>query len=371
MALILAMPHSSAFLSPGVPVTREPTSSLNSVRYSNACESISPSPAIFTSAGFVPSSSGPFGAGLLSARSVCAPNPHRPSVTTATPVKTLRIHPLLAPLAHTNSTTHSDALLTNPFQAGLLSCYSGGPNRSSRLHRVRWLRALCEICVELSMCLSPARTPSVVPGEQRGLNSALYAFRLQPYTPNVGAIGLPGLQHHFLRTVAILCSFVALFPAAALPQQLPQTEKSEPKPSAEKAPENPAQIELLETRIRFEANGDSRKEVHARVHINNELGVRQFARLNFDYNRSFESVEIPLVHITHPSGGSADILPSAITDNPNPSASSASSPATLSNTASSPPFRTIPSPPTSGSIIPSIAPASSQKKSSNSTSQAT
>ena len=157
-----------------------------------------------------------------------------------------------------------------------------------------------------------------MPGEQRGLNSALYAFRLQPYTPNVGAIGLPGLQHHFLRTVAILCSFVALFPAAALPQQLPQTEKSEPKPSAEKAPENPAQIELLETRIRFEANGDSRKEVHARVHINNELGVRQFARLNFDYNRSFESVEIPLVHIAHPSGGSADILPSAITDNPNP-----------------------------------------------------
>ncbi len=131
-------------------------------------------------------------------------------------------------------------------------------------------------------------------------------------------MGLPGLLHHFLRTVALLCSWVAFFAAAALPQQLPQTEKSEPKPSAEKAPENPAQIELLETRIRFEANGDSRKEVHARVHINNELGVRQFARLNFDYNRSFESVEIPLVHITHPSGGSADILPSAITDNPNP-----------------------------------------------------
>ena len=80
----------------------------------------------------------------------------------------------------------------------------------------------------------------------------------------------------------------------------------------------PAQIELLETRYRFEANGDSRKEVHTRAHINSELGVRQFARLNFDYNLSFENVEIPLVHITHPSGGTADILPSAITDQPNP-----------------------------------------------------
>ena len=157
-----------------------------------------------------------------------------------------------------------------------------------------------------------------MPGEQRGLNPVLYAFRPQPYTANVSAIGLPGLQHHFLRTAALLCSFVALFPAAARPRQRSQSDKPEPKPPIEKPAENPAQIELLETRIRFEANGDSRKEVHARVHINNELGVRQFARLNFDYNRSFESVEIPLVHITHPSGGSADILPSAITDNPNP-----------------------------------------------------
>jgi len=97
-------------------------------------------------------------------------------------------------------------------------------------------------------------------------------------------------------------------PAEKKPEKGAQPEKSE----------NPYQIELLETRCRFEANGDSRKEVHTRVHINNELGVRQFARLNFDYNRSFESIEIPLVHITHPSGGTADILPSAITDNPNP-----------------------------------------------------
>src|SRR5262249_17218737 len=37
-----------------------------------------------------------------------------------------------------------------------------------------------------------------------------------------------------------------------------------------------------------------------------------------DYNRSFQSVEIPLAHITHANGGTSDILPSAITDAPNP-----------------------------------------------------
>jgi len=127
----------------------------------------------------------------------------------------------------------------------------------------------------------------------------------------------------FLRTLSPL--LLIAFATRATPAQQP-VQKTVEKPSEKKAAkadapektENPAQIELLETRYPFEANGDSRKEAHTRVHINSELGVRQFARLNFDYNRSFQSIEIPLVHITHPSGGTADILPSAITDQPNP-----------------------------------------------------
>jgi hypothetical protein len=95
-------------------------------------------------------------------------------------------------------------------------------------------------------------------------------------------------------------------------------EKNQDKSAAKSAPKIPAEIELLETRIRLEADGSSRKEVHARVKINDELGARQFARLNFDFNRAFEQIEIPLVRITHPSGGTADVLPSAITDTPNP-----------------------------------------------------
>ncbi len=118
-----------------------------------------------------------------------------------------------------------------------------------------------------------------------------------------------------------MCASFAFAGGSADSQEPAQKPASEaPARKSEKADkaENPAQIELLETKVRFEANGDSRKEVHALVKINSELGVSQFARLNFDFNRSFESVEIPLVHITHPSGGTADILPSAITDQPNP-----------------------------------------------------
>lgn len=103
-------------------------------------------------------------------------------------------------------------------------------------------------------------------------------------------------------------------------EKIPEKTQEKPRgePAAKASPEVPAQIELLETRVRFETDGSSRKEVHARVKINDELGVRQFARLSFDFNRSFQQVEIPLVRITHPSGGVIDVLPSAITDQPNP-----------------------------------------------------
>ncbi len=112
-------------------------------------------------------------------------------------------------------------------------------------------------------------------------------------------------------TAVFVCA--VLVPACAL-AQAQQEKTSEKKSSAESS----AQIELLETHVRFEANGDSRKEVHTRAHINNELGVREFGRLTFDYNRGFEQIEIPFLRITHAGGGTADILPSATTDEPNP-----------------------------------------------------
>jgi hypothetical protein len=167
------------------------------------------------------------------------------------------------------------------------------------------------------------------------MQRALYAPQQPPYTAIQTMLRIRSIyQSRLLSLTVIFLAALAVLPAAGAqesaqqPAEKPASRAADPaaKPSAKSgekkyenaAPENPAQIELLETRVRFEQNGDSRKEVHARVNINSELGVRQFARLNFDYNRSFESIELPLVRITHASGGTADILPSAITDNPNP-----------------------------------------------------
>ena len=152
----------------------------------------------------------------------------------------------------------------------------------------------------------------------------LYLMPHVPYTAIENMFRLGGKLPTLLQsavTIFLLFSFCLHSAQAQNPAQKPAEKTLEKKPektTPPKQPENPAQIELLETRYRFEANGDSRKEVHARVKINSEIGVRQFARLDFDYNRSFESIEMPLVRITHISGGTADILPRAITDNPNP-----------------------------------------------------
>ena len=89
-------------------------------------------------------------------------------------------------------------------------------------------------------------------------------------------------------------------------------------PQSEEKSALPFQIQLLETHIRFEENGDSRKEVHTIVKINDLAGARQFSRLGFDYNRAFQQVEIPLVKVSHANGGTSEILPSAVTDAPNP-----------------------------------------------------
>ena len=135
---------------------------------------------------------------------------------------------------------------------------------------------------------------------------AYVSFSLNPFKPLLSFLALPLL---------VLCL------APPSPAQEPAQAQAPPAPQADKSPsppEAPAQIELLETRIRFDPSGDSRKEVHTRAHINNELGVRQFAHIGFGYNRSFEQVEISAVHITHATGGTADILPSATSDQPNP-----------------------------------------------------
>jgi hypothetical protein len=116
----------------------------------------------------------------------------------------------------------------------------------------------------------------------------------------------------------LLCAASLAQEPTARPADAPPPSEKTTVPKYEAKPALPFQIQLLETHIRFESDGDSRKEVHTIVKINDPAGARQFSRLVFDYNRAFQQVEIPLVKISHANGGTSEILPSAITDTPNP-----------------------------------------------------
>jgi hypothetical protein len=147
--------------------------------------------------------------------------------------------------------------------------------------------------------------------------SALYTFLVNPLRPAIARMVLSCL---FGATSWVLAQETAApKPAEKSANQEPaEKEKRGKSFETQGKPELPFQIQLLATHIGFEANGDSRKEVHTIVKIINILGAHQFARLAFDYNRSFQQVEIPMVHISHANGGTSDVLPSAVTDNVNP-----------------------------------------------------
>src|SRR5713226_7606419 len=340
MPRILAMPQSTAFCASAVPVTRAPTLSLNSVKYSNACEFIMPSPAIFASAGLVPSSSGPLkrssarasptharlkprtGIPTLAANFRIRSSPRRRSahhrLSRQTPPPSLGFSsPSCVPIVR--GTAHSGCA---PFVecGGLAAAFYGisrNPTRSSprtSAHSASLYPDPRRVRYPFGLVLAD------VSFLKRARQSPLYLIFPATYTPNKAMVRrLPVfLSQRLVRGLILLCAF-GVSPARC---QEPASPSAKPAPksleASEKQLELPAQIELLETRVRFEANGDSRKEVHTRVHINNELGARQFARLAFDYNRSFQQIEFPLVRITHAGGGTVDILPSAISDQPNP-----------------------------------------------------
>ncbi|MGB2668905.1 MAG: DUF3857 domain-containing protein [Candidatus Acidiferrum sp.] len=131
-----------------------------------------------------------------------------------------------------------------------------------------------------------------------------------------------------MRRAVIFCAILSWFacglaggqaqePAGKPAAKVPEEKSAPNKDQTPDKPQLPFQIQLLETRMRFEANGDSRKEVHTIVKIVNILGAKEFARISFDYDRAFQQVEIPMVRVNHANGGTSEVLPSAVTDTPN------------------------------------------------------
>src|SRR5437660_548859 len=377
MAFILATPHCSAFLSAGDPVTREPMSSLSSVRYWKACESIIASPAIFTSAGFVPSSSGPFGAGRLSARAVHAPPKQTPGATTQASKRRIRF--LLAPFTRTNSITLSDAPAAIRFLQffSALLCVRRLPRPGLGVSALYFLLSSCRFTT-LSLAFD-----AWVHLRQLPCIPLFTHFPPHPTLPRrPSCVFISPFARSCTHSQYLFC-LPLLFLPPRQPSKLPKSHPRNPPPSPRLLPRNQktpirSSFSKLATASKPTATA-GRKSTLASISTMSSASANSPASISIttvpsNPSKSLSSISpIPAAARLTSSPALLPTIPILPLSTPplirmsasHPSASSASRLATSSNTASSPRPPTTLSPPTSGSTIPSTVPASSPTKSSS------
>src|SRR5437016_1308312 len=378
MAFIFPAPQSCAFRSDGVPVTRAPMSSLSSVRYWNACESIIPSPAIFTSAGFVPSSSGPFGAGRLSARAVHAPPKQTPGATTQASKRRIRF--LLAPFTRTNSITLSDAPAAIRFLQffSALLCVRRLPRPGLGVSALYFLLSSCRFTT-LSLSFD-----AWVHLRQLPCIPLFTHFPPHPTLPRrPSCVFISPFARSCTHSQYLFC-LPLLFLPPRQPSKLPKSHPRNPPPSPRLLPRNQktpirSSFSKLATASKPTATA-GRKSTLASISTMSSASANSPASISIttvpsNPSKSLSSISpIPAAARLTSSPALLPTIPILPLSTPplirmsasHPSASSASRLATSSNTASSPRPPTTLSPRTFGSTIPSTAPASSLKRSSSS-----
>ena len=129
---------------------------------------------------------------------------------------------------------------------------------------------------------------------------------------------------------ALLCALVcvaqtqqpenktALGQSQGLPQPLPQKpieENTEPtqKDKTDYSQE-PFVFEQISTRVRFEDDGTSARELRVRVRMHSEAGVQRLGQLVFGYNAANEALEVGQVEVRKASGGTMSITRGAVQD---------------------------------------------------------
>jgi tetratricopeptide (TPR) repeat protein len=95
-------------------------------------------------------------------------------------------------------------------------------------------------------------------------------------------------------------------PATPAPQQAVATLKA---PSYDK---EPYVFELIENKVRFEADGKGQRELSVRVRVQSESAVRELGLLVYPYDSSFESLDVVYARVTKPDGTIVNTPPSDV-----------------------------------------------------------
>ena len=112
----------------------------------------------------------------------------------------------------------------------------------------------------------------------------------------------------FQTPVVLLLIALSFFSADARSQQAPsaapkKAEAGQPPPTAPPATANaPFVVELLQTKVNFEADGKGSRDTVVRIRMNSESAVRDFGLLVYPFASSFDSLEVRYVRVRKPDG---------------------------------------------------------------------
>ncbi len=123
---------------------------------------------------------------------------------------------------------------------------------------------------------------------------------------------------HFRMSNRVWCSFFLLLYGVPL-QLLAQGPPATPAPPQAAAPlkgpsydKEPYVFELIENKVRFDADGKGQRELSVRVKVQSESAVRELGLLIYPYDSSFESLDVVYARVTKPDGAIVNTPPSDV-----------------------------------------------------------
>lgn len=112
-----------------------------------------------------------------------------------------------------------------------------------------------------------------------------------------------------------LLSFLLLLTATVLAQATPAPPAPSPQDEDKKDyAQEPSVIEQYRTDVRFEKDGNSRRDTRVRVKIQSDLGVEQWGQLVVGYNSGNEKIELPYVRVLKQDGSTVNADPKGFQD---------------------------------------------------------
>ncbi len=114
------------------------------------------------------------------------------------------------------------------------------------------------------------------------------------------------------RPLLLLSLLLSIFPIATLPQSPSSAVTPPAAPPPDAYSKEPYVFELLQNKMRFEADGKGQRELTLRVRVQSSSAVRELGLLVYSFASSFESLDVVYARVRKPDGTVIETPPSDV-----------------------------------------------------------